>query len=285
MVARGMASEKEIAARMKSTAGINKITKTMKMVAASKMRGDEDRLKAGRPFQKWVDGFTPPPVLLEDFAKSLDKLPQSNLLVVITTDRGLCGGVNSSLARVMKHMVPALDKEKKDVQLFIVGDKGRATMGRPLGEFITQINSDSGTPYNFSLAAALAQDVTQIKADAVHVVFNRFRSAIAYEATVKTLYPPAALTGEPYVEYEFEPDTKTEVLDDMYEMAIATTMFTSMLESAAAEQSSRMNAMENASKNGEDLIKELSIQYNRARQSRITTELVEIISGASALES
>src|SRR6056297_1944123 len=127
MVARGMASEKEIAARMKSTAGINKITKTMKMVAASKMRGDEDRLKAGRPFQKWVDGFTPPPVLLEDFAKSLDKLPQSNLLVIITTDRGLCGGVNSSLARVMKHMVPALDKEKKDVQLFIVGDKGRAT--------------------------------------------------------------------------------------------------------------------------------------------------------------
>lgn len=281
---RGMASEKEIAARIKSTTGINKITKTMKMVAASKMRGDEDRLKAGRPFQKWVDGFTPKPVLLEDFAKDIESLPQSNLLVVVTTDRGLCGGVNSSLARVLKNMVPALDKAKKDVQLFIIGDKGRATMGRPLGEFITQINSDSATPYNFSLAAALAQDVSQIKADAVHVVFNRFRSAIAYEATVKTMYPPAALTGEPYVEYEFEPDTKTEVLDDMYEMAIATTVFTSMLESAAAEQSSRMNAMENASKNGEDLIKELSIQYNRARQSRITTELVEIISGASALE-
>lgn len=89
------------------------------------------------------------------------------------------------------------------------------------------------------------------------------QSAIAYDGTVKTLFPPASLSGEPYVEYEFEPDTKSEVLDDMYEMAVATTIFTSMLESAAAEQSSRMTAMENASKNGEQLIKDLSIQYNR----------------------
>ena len=135
--------------------------------------------------QKWVDGFTSPAVLLENFAKELSSLPQSNLLVVITTDRGLCGGVNSSLARVLKTLVPNLDKAKKDVQvkfyshrrskcvlrkpeislsphlppfeymmkLFIIGDKGRATMGRPLGEFITQINSDSGAPYNFSLVS------------------------------------------------------------------------------------------------------------------------------------
>lgn len=156
-----------------------------------------------------MDGFTQPAVLLEDFAKNIDTLPQSNLLVVITTDRGLCGGVNSSLARVLKQMVPKLDKAKKDVQLFIIGDKGRAQMGRPLGEFITQVNSDSAAPYNFSLASALAQDVTKIKADAVHVVYNKFKSAIAYEASVKTLVPPASLGGEPYVEYEFEPDTKT----------------------------------------------------------------------------
>lgn len=89
------------------------------------------------------------------------------------------------------------------------------------------------------------------------------QSAIAYDGTAKTLIPPVSLSGEPYVEYEFEPDTKTEVLDDMYEFALATTIYTSMLESATAEQSSRMTAMENASKNGEDLIKELSIQYNR----------------------
>lgn len=156
-----------------------------------------------------MDGFTPPAVLLEDFAKNVDALPDSNLLVVITTDRGLCGGVNSSLARVLKQLVPKLRKAKKDVQLFIIGDKGRAQLGRPLGEFITQVNSDSAAPYNFSLASALAQDVTQCKADAVHVVYNKFKSAIAYEATVKTLFPPSALEGEPYVEYEFEPDTKT----------------------------------------------------------------------------
>lgn len=91
------------------------------------------------PKQKWVDGFTPPAVLLDDFAKDLDKLPQSNLLVVITTDRGLCGGVNSSLARMLKQIVPKLHRAKKDVQLFIIGDKGRAQLGRPLGEFITQV--------------------------------------------------------------------------------------------------------------------------------------------------
>ncbi len=86
-----------------------------------------------------MDGFTPPAQLLEDFAKDVDALPQSNLFVVITTDRGLCGGVNSSLARVLKQLVPKMAKAKKDVQLFIIGDKGRAQLGRPLGEFITQV--------------------------------------------------------------------------------------------------------------------------------------------------
>lgn len=280
---RGMASEKQIKDRMTSTEGINKITKTMKMVAASKMKGDEKRLKDARPYQSFVTNIAGPPKLWEDWAAGINDLPEKNTIVAIFTDKGLCGGVNTGAGRAFKSTLPALAKAGKDYKLFICGEKGRAQLSRLFADNIVEINSDAATPYTFTLAASIAQGVVSQDADAIHVVFNEFKSAIAYELAVITVEPFDQLPVEPFMEYEFEPDTKSEVLQDLSEFATATSIFTSLMENAASEQSSRMNAMENASQNGEDLLKDLSIEYNRARQARITTELVEIISGASAL--
>jgi F-type H+-transporting ATPase subunit gamma len=278
------ASEKAIKERMDATANINKITETMKMVSSSKMKQDEARLLTARPYQSWVTGLHPAKQSLESFTTKIDELPDKNLFVLCTSDKGMCGAINSSMGRYMKALLPKILKKKKDVSLFLIGDKGRGQLAKAFSENITQCCTDSKAPYSYSLASAIAQDVSPLKADAVHIVFQKYVSAIAYEATVITLTPPDALKEEPYVEYEFEPDNKPELLEDMWEMSIATSLYTSMLETAASEQSSRMNAMENASKNGGELLKALSIEYNRARQARITTELCEIISGASALE-
>jgi len=278
------ASEKAIKERMDSTANINKITETMKMVSSSKMKQDEARLLSARPYQSWVNGLHPTKQSLDSFIAQMDSLPQKNLFLLCTSDKGMCGAINSSMGRYFKAFLPKLMKTKKDASLFIIGDKGRGQLAKAFPENIAQVCSDAKAPYSFTLASAIAQDVAPMKADAVHVVFQKYVSAIAYEATVITLTPPDAMSSEPYVEYEFEPDNKPELLEDMWEMSLATSIYTSMLETAASEQSSRMNAMENASKNGNELLKALSIEYNRARQARITTELCEIISGASALE-
>jgi F-type H+-transporting ATPase subunit gamma len=278
------ASEKAIKERMDATANINKITETMKMVSSSKMKQDEARLLQARPYQAWVNGLHPTKQSLDSFVSKLNDLPEKNLFVLCTSDKGMCGAINSSMGRYFKAFLPKVLKQKKDASLFIIGDKGRGQLAKTFPENIVEVCTDSKAPYSFTLASAIAQDVAPLKADAVHVVFQKYVSAIAYEATVITLTPPDAMPSEPYVEYEFEPDNKPELLDDMWEMSIATSIYTSMLETAASEQSSRMNAMENASKNGNELLKALSIEYNRARQARITTELCEIISGASALE-
>jgi len=280
---RTMASEKQIKDRMTSTEGINKITKTMKMVSASKMKGDEARLKSARPFQSYVTNIAGEAKLWEDWMATSGDLPEKNTLVTLFSDKGLCGGVNTGAGRAYKSSLPGLMKKGKDFKIFIIGEKGRAQLTRVFAEQVVEVNSDAVTPYTFSLASSIAQGVVKEPADQIHVAFNSFRSAIAYELSVVTIEPFDQLAVEPFMEYEFEPDTKNEVLQDLSEFATATTIYTSLMENAASEQSSRMNAMENASQNGEELLKDLSIEYNRARQARITTELVEIISGASAL--
>jgi ATP synthase F1 gamma subunit len=196
----------------------------------------------------------------------------------------LHGGANTA---VMK-MLMELEDQGKDAKILVVGDKGRAQLRRLFGEHFTGVMSELSTPITWDLAACIAQVAIDQKASHVHVLYNNFKSAISYVPMVRSL---SALSAEPTEgeeeavlgNYEFEPNNKEEVFANMQEYMLASQIYYSLLENATSEQSSRMNAMENASKNAGEMIDSLTLQYNRARQARITTELVEIISGASAL--
>ncbi|CAM9592869.1 unnamed protein product [Chrysoparadoxa australica] len=153
-------------------------------------------------------------------------------------------------------------------------------MSRLVPENLERSLSEVQIPYTFTSASAIATEALKNDFDAVHIVYNVFKSAIAYDTSIKTITNLTKAEEEPMVEYEFEPDTKEEVVQDMYEYLLASQLYHSLMEGATSEQSSRMNAMENASKNAGEMIDSLTLQYNRARQTRITTELIEIISGS-----
>jgi F-type H+-transporting ATPase subunit gamma len=144
--------------------------------------------------------------------------------------------------------------------------------------------TERAVPYNFDLASSLAQEVIAGQYDAVHLVYNRFKSAIAYVPTIRTNLPLLDPNSPKLTSFEVEPENDAETLQNFFEYTLASQIYYGLLENATAEQSSRMNAMENASKNAGEMISKLTLQYNRARQARITTELIEIISGASALK-
>jgi F-type H+-transporting ATPase subunit gamma len=277
-----MATEKQLMMRIVATKNISKITKSMKMVSASKLRGDQQRLVIGKPFSVFTERLSEPPVPAEEF--DVSKLPQKNLFVPMTTDRGLCGGVNSFITRSMKRILQNLDGAGKSGEIVVVGEKGRAQMRRAFPARIQAVASDITPPVNFAVAGAVAQVVLRNQFDAVHLVYNRFKSAIAFIPTVKTLKPILDVNAEILKPYEVEPDRDADTLQNLFEFTLSAQIYYAMLEGATSEQSSRMNAMENASKNAGEMIERLTLKYNRARQARITTELIEIISGASALK-
>lgn len=202
----------------------------------------------------------------------------------MTTDKGLCGGVNTILTRMTRNTIAKLDADGKKVDLFVCGEKGRASMRRAYGDRYVGSATDRQMPYTFELATALTQEVLNGEYDAVHLLYNKFKSAIVYIPSVKSVAPlldPAS----PYLfNYEVEPENDPETLQNFHEYTMAAKMYHVLLDNATSEQSSRMSAMENASKNAGEMLGKLNLQYNRARQARITTELIEIISGASALK-
>lgn len=285
---RGMATEKQIFNQIVSTKNIKKITSSMKMVSAAKLKGDENRLARANAFNSWTLAFSAGPEQVED--ATYDELPQKTLLVPFTSDKGLCGGVNSFITRATRNMVKQLDKQGKECDVVVIGDKGRSQLRRFAAEKITRSATDVVAPGTFALASGLATELMEAGAadyDAVVLVYNKFINAAVYKQMYKVVKPLKAETeeGEEILQtYEFEPDEKSEALVDMYEFMLASEVFHSFMDGAASEQSSRMTAMENASKNANEMIDSLTLQYNRARQARITTELIEIISGASALE-
>lgn len=276
-----MATEKQIAMRILSTKNISKITKSMKMVSAAKLKGEQKRLDAGRPFNKWTASVSSQPVTLEEM--NVSSFPATNLIVPMTSDRGLCGGVNTVIARGVRNLARQMKAENKEMTMFVIGEKGRSAMRRVYADRIQGVASDVSVPVTFATASSVATEIMAYKVDAVHLVYNRFKSVIAYEPSIKTIRPlsdnPAELTA-----YEIEPERDPEVMGNLYEFLVASQVYHSMLEGTTSEQSARMTAMENASKNAGEMIEKLTLQYNRARQARITTELIEIISGASALE-
>jgi F-type H+-transporting ATPase subunit gamma len=283
--ARFFATEREILNRITATGNIAKITATMKMVSASKLQKDQTRLEKGRPYNDWTAPIMGEPQELSEVEGA--DLPDNSLFVPITSDRGLCGGVNSAVCRPLKRIIGAFEDSGKNCKVLVVGDKGRAQLRRLFAEHFVGTLSELSSPATWDLAACIAQVAIEQKASQVHVVYNNFKSAIAYTPMMRSL---SSLTAEPaegeegvLANYEFEPNNREEVLANMEEYMLASQIYYSLLENATSEQSSRMNAMENASKNAGEMIDSLTLQYNRARQARITTELVEIISGASAL--
>jgi len=279
---RGMATEKQLKMRITATGNIAKITKSMKMVSAAKLRGEQQRLNTARPFAAWANEVTGAPRELENLDPK--DFGDNNLIVVLSTDKGLCGGVNSILARQTRQMLSKLDGSKQ-FKLLIQGEKGRSIFRRSHGDKIVSNFTERQAPYTWSLASAVAQEIVSGDYNGVHIVYNKFKSAISYIPSIKSITPMLDANVEfCQSKYDIEPDADNETLTNFYEYTLATQIYHSLMENATAEQSSRMSAMENASKNASEMIGKLTLKYNRARQTRITTELIEIISGAAALE-
>lgn len=258
----------------------------MKMVSAAKLKGDETRLAQAIPFNKWTTELCGAPKEVED--ATYEELPQKVLIVPFTSDKGLCGGVNSFITRSVKDCAAKLGAQGKEADIVLIGDKGRAQLRRILADKITRSTTEVVTPGTYGLASSLASELITAGAadyDAVVLMYNTFKNAATYDQVYKVITPFVTMseTEESMSGYEFDGD-KAEAMEDLYEYLLASQVFHSFMDAAASEQSSRMTAMENASKNANEMIESLTLKYNRVRQARITTELIEIISGASALD-
>ncbi|GAB9473607.1 hypothetical protein Gpo141_00010757 [Globisporangium polare] len=281
---RGMATEKQILNRITGTSNIAKITKSMKMVSAAKMRGAENRMNSGRPFTAWLDNLDGKNRVLErDGLVPAEELEGDNTFIVVSSDRGLCGGINSGIAKATRKQL-AVGVASADI--FVIGDKGRAQLRREFGNQIRgNVTETFATPPNFTVASAVAEAIVasaKNEKEKVHIVYNKFQSAIAYLPSIRSL--SVSVDSESLAGYELEPDNREEVLADLKEFEIASAVFQGLIENSTSEESSRMAAMENATTNAQELISSLTLVYNKARQSRITTELIEIISGAASLD-
>jgi len=292
LAARGVATEKEMRKKIATTTDIEKITSSMKLVAASKMRGDINRYEAAVPFGEI---FTRVSTVPEDFDEPEESKAGTTMVVVNSSDRGLCGGINSSIGKAVRLAADDIEKKGGSVRIAIVGEKGKTQLKRLRGSEIDVTFSECvQTPITFSTASAVAENLINSDVDEFSVMHQHFISQISYEPEARK-FPnlsvsrkslegavpdlvPAHLAG-----YEFEPECKPEVLANLTEFQLAANMFVGSVDGTAAEQTSRRAAMDNASTNAADMIEKFTMQYNRIRQAKITTELTEIVSGAEAL--
>eukprot|EP01017_Pseudomicrothorax_dubius_P019967 TRINITY_DN2197_c0_g1_i1.p1 TRINITY_DN2197_c0_g1~~TRINITY_DN2197_c0_g1_i1.p1 ORF type:complete len:314 (-),score=86.76 TRINITY_DN2197_c0_g1_i1:187-1128(-) len=279
----GTANIKQIKTRMKAVTNIAKITKAMKMVAASKMRGDLQRLERGKHFGV---GTVQAIMANENYLqkRQLNFPVKKTLVVPITTDRGLCGGINSSIVREVKQLIlPNRDAFK----VFVLGEKGTSALMRPVPDLLVHSASDLVRPINFPTAASIAHLISTNAEDCDRIViyYNEFKSAIATIIRKVELLPRKHfITQFKYVvRHEMAEPEKDWAQNYYYELYVAGQLYHAILQNAASEQSARMNAMENASKNATDMLEVLRINYNKVRQAKITVELCEIISGAAAV--
>jgi len=287
-------SLKELKDRIGSVKSTQKITKAKQMVAAAKLRRAQASAEAGRPYAERlsavmaslagkVSGDSAPKLLAGTGSD------QRNLLVVVNTDKGLCGGLNSNLVKAAKAKAQELLAAGKSVEFYLVGKKGRAPLKRDYekeitGGFDTSVVKTPGFEEADAIAAELIEMFEEGKFDVAHLIFPTFQSALVQNPTVNQLIPvPAPETsddGGAVVEYE---PGEEEILEALLPRYVKTQVFTALLEREASEQGASMTAMDNATRNAGDLINKLTIQYNRSRQAAITTELIEIIAGAEAL--
>ena len=291
-----MPSLKDLKTRINSVKSTQKITSAMKMVAAAKVRRAQDSAEMGRPYADRMQQ------IVNSLASKADPIsaPQllvgngkdnTHLLVVVSADRGLCGGFNGAITRQTRTEVARLRGEGKTVKLLMVGRKSADALRRELGDsYIDSLEGIQGTAVEYADAASIGETVRNGfeagEFDVCTVIFNKFKSAISQEVTLKRLIP--AEVGEDTqdddagVSYEYEPDEE-ELLAAVLPRNISTQVYSALLESSAAELAARMTAMDNATRNAGDLIERLTLVYNRTRQATITKELIEIISGAEAV--
>ena len=296
-----MASLKALKGRIASVKSTQKITKAMKMVAAAKLRRAQQAAEAGRPYAQRLEGVMASLAAKVVIGPESPKLlagtgrDQAHLLVVCTSDRGLAGAFNSNIVRAARKAADDLIREGKTVYFYLVGRKGRAVIQRLFPkQIVHQYDTSAIKQVGFADAQAIAADIidryTTDGIDVVHLFYARFQSALVQEPTQQQIIPVPVQASEVSTlstsgagaAVEYEPGEE-EILEELLPRNIAVQIFRALLENAASEQGSRMTAMDNATRNAGDMINRLSIQYNRTRQAAITTELVEIISGAEAL--
>jgi len=289
-----MANLKDLKNRIASVTSTQKITKAMQMVAAAKLRRAQEAAEAGRPY---ADRMAEVMRNLAHAAADAADAPRLmagtgkddvHLLIVATGERGLCGGFNSSIARLARQHAQRLHAEGKTVKILTVGKKGREQLRRDyINQMIGHVDLSEVRRVGFVNAQDVAREVlTRFDAgefDVATVFFSEFHSVIAQEPTAVQLIPAVVEdSGKTAPFYDFEPDEE-EILTEFLPSAITTQIFTALLENGASEQGARMSAMDNATRNAGEMIDKLTIQYNRSRQAAITNELIEIISGAEAL--
>lgn len=288
-----MPSLKDIKKRIGSVKNTRQITKAMKMVSAAKLRRAQEAVVAARPYAAKMQEVLSSLALRED-AEAHPLLQERGkgraLIVLLTADRGLCGGFNGNISKASERFIRANEAGYQGYDLLIIGRKGRDYLKTRAGIQIAKVYENLTGSISYSTAALLGQEVVasyeEGKYDAVYLVFNAFRSAISQDITFNKLLPivPKVVPeGTHIAEYLYEP-SRGEVLDQILSKHIEVQIFRALLESVASEHGARMSAMDSASKNASEMIGKLTLKYNRARQAAITKELMEIISGAESIK-
>lgn len=288
-----MAGAKEVRSKIASIKNTQKITRAMQMVAASKMRNTQARMRASKPYATKIYD------VVKHIARANSEYRHPFMtarevkrigLIVITSDRGLCGGLNANLLRESIVNIRQWKQEGKDVDLCVIGRKGQAFFKRVGGRVIASVDQLGDKPSVSDLIGVvkvMLDAFYQGEIDALHIVYNEFVNTMTQKPTVKQLLPlPVAdddvKTLGHYWDYIYEPDAK-ELLDGLLERYIELQSYQAVVENIACEQAAKMIAMKSATDNAGDLIKELQLIYNKARQASITQELSEIVGGAAAI--
>jgi F-type H+-transporting ATPase subunit gamma len=285
---RTVMSEREIKMRMISVTNTRKITKAMKMVASAKLRQAETSMKESRPFVERVNSFFD-----KNFEIDADGGVPANekklMIIPMSSDKGLCGGINSFISKSTKLNIAQAESEGiNNIKMICIGDKARGALHSSHGEKLVLSAGDFGKfSANFLQCSLVADRILEHDFDEAQVIFNHFVSLISYEQATITLFSPETLSTkitEITSVYEIEGEDEDTVVNNLAEFKLASTIFGCVKDGVAAEQSARVQAMENASKNAGEMITKLTLLYNRTRQASITTELIEIISGAESLK-
>ncbi len=291
-----MPSLKDLRNRISSVKSTKKITSAMKMVAAAKLKRAQDNAEKTRPYARKMSEIVNSLVennKIKEFKYSEKKIKKTKniLLIVCSADRGLCGGFNGSIIKFSKILSEKIINDGGHVSYIFVGKKAHQSLQRYCGESILDFFSDIANPsIKFELASSIRDKILELflnnTMDECHLVYTEFKSAISQKVQSIQLLPLNALEtkdeNSPNKSYDFEP-SEEEILNEIIPKNIAIQIHTALLENLASEQGSRMTAMDNATRNANDMIDNLTLFYNRSRQALITKELIEIISGAEAV--
>ena len=278
-------NEKVLKLRMKTVGSIQKITKAMKMIASIKMRSDVSRLDKGKNF-----GVNTIQTLFnnEPYLQKKKQVPtiKKTLIVPITTDRGLCGGTNSGVVREVRATINT-SGDRNGFKIIVIGEKGVAALARPFPDLLYQSINEIQSPLSFPAVASVSQCLMRAAEDCdnIQIVYNQFKTVMSSVVAKVDVMPRKVFmdTFKYVVKHDTTEPEKDWAKVYFYEFYLAAKVYNAILNNVASEQSGRMNAMENASKNAGEMVNKLTLSYNKARQARITMELVEIISGAAAV--